>query len=350
MRFWKGVYILLVLLFCPIGVHAKIVFLSVPPFAKDPAAIYVMDDAGRNKTRVFEGKPNLEFTQWTPTGQIFFRSLKRLYRINPDGTGLEELADLSHLDGGWGSLALSPDAKKVVFDLAERIEGKLVWSVHVLEIGTGTLRKIADDINFAGSDWSPDGRQIVYSTSLGLNDGRGGNSIGVMNADGRKKREILKPPPAGGVNIARWAPRWSPDSQQIVYSQQDFVWKPQEKGGVAFIRKGHSIVICDRNGKTIRRLNVPKNLEALGFAWMDGGRSILFSGWEMVLNGFQPIDPDGNVVYPPVNLYKYHLRTNELVQMTNHPGDDIYRDWIRDDVLPVDPRGKKKVMWGTIKE
>ena len=266
MRFWKWVHILLVLLFCPIGGHAKIVFLSAPtPFSKDIEAIYVMDDDGRNKTRVFEGKSYLWDTQWTPTGQIFFSSSNRLYRINPDGTGLEELADLKPLGGKWGSLALSPEGKKVVFDLEERIEGKLVWSVHVLEIGTGTIRKIAD-ANFAGSDWSPDGRQIVYSTSLHLNGG--GNSIWVMNADGRKKREILKPPPAGGVNSARWEPRWSPDSQRIVYSQQDFVWEKQAPNVIAFIRKGHSIVICDKNGKTIRRLEVPKNLDAVSFAWM----------------------------------------------------------------------------------
>ena len=338
MRFWKWVYILLVLLFCPIGVHAKIVFLSAPtPFRKDPAAIYVMDDDGRNKTRVFEGKPYMWDIQWTPTGHIFFRSLKSLYRIHPDGTGLEELADLWHLGGKWGNLALSPDAKKVVFDRVERIEGKPVESVHVLEIGTGEIRKIADDIHFAGADWSPDGRQIVYSTSLHLNGG--GNSIWVMNADGRKKREILKPPPAGGVN--RWEPRWSPDSQRIVYTQVDFVWEPHENG-LAFIRKGHSIVICDKNGKTIRRLEVPKNLDAISFAWMDGGKSIVFNGVEKVLNKLPPRDPDGNVVHPPMNIYKYDLRTDELVPLTKHPGYDNEVDWISDDVLPVDPRGKKK--------
>ncbi|RKU07442.1 hypothetical protein C6501_17735 [Candidatus Poribacteria bacterium] len=344
MQFWKRICLLLIVLFCPIGVHAKIVFLYTPtPFGKE-RAIYVMDDNGRNKTRVFEGKPYQWNTQWTPTGQIFFSILNTMHRINPDGTGLEELADL-HDEGGFRSLALSPDGKKVVFDRVERIDGKLVGSVHVLEIGTGQIRKIADDTFFAGVDWSPDGRQIVYPTSLGLNDGTGGNSLWVMNADGRKKREIVSPPPAGGVNISLWEPHWSPDSQRIVYTQEDWVWEPHEKG-LAFIRKGYSIVICDKNGKTIRRLDVPKNLRAAGFAWMDGGKSIVFNGREKLLNKLWPKGKE----YPPLNIYKYDLRTDELVPLTNHPGDANCIDWIRDDVLPVDPRGKKKVMWGAIKE
>ncbi|MDE0637354.1 MAG: hypothetical protein OXI43_16070 [Candidatus Poribacteria bacterium] len=55
-------------------------------------------------------------------------------------------------------------------------------------------------------------------------------------------------------------------------------------------------------------------------------------------------------MHPPMNIYKYHLRTDELVPLTKHPGYDNEVDWIRDDVLPVTPQGKKKVTWGTIKK
>ncbi|RKU14725.1 hypothetical protein C6501_07765 [Candidatus Poribacteria bacterium] len=347
MQFWKRICILLVLLFCPMVARAKIVFLSTPtPFGTD-RAIYVMNDDGSNKTLVYDGKPRMWNTRWTPTGQFFFESQNTLYRINPDGTGLEQLAVLNN--GKWDYLAFSPDGKKVVFDWEERIDGKAVWSVRVLDIGTGKIRKIAD-INYASADWSPDGRHIVYSTTLGLNDGTGGNSLWVMNADGRKAREIVSPPPPGGVNTARWEPRWSPDSQQIVYSQVDFVWEEQAPNVIAFIRKGFYIVICDRNGKTIRRLDVPKNLRAVGFAWMNGGKSILFSGREKVLNKRQPRGPDGELVHQPLNIYKYHLRTDEMVQITKHPGDDNEVDWISDDVLSVTPQGKKKVTWGELKK
>lgn len=342
MQFWKWICMLLILLFCPMVARAKIVFLSAPtPFVKD-RAIYVMNDDGSNKTLVYDGKPRMRDTHWTPTGQIFFRSLNELYRINPDGTGLEQLADL----GGGGTLhalAFSPDGKKVLFDWEERIDGKAVWSMHVLDIGTGKIRKIAD-VGAAGPDWSPDGRYIVYSTSLRL--GGFGNSLWIMTAEGRKAREIVSPPAAGELNIARWGPRWSPDSQQIVYSQENFVWEEQAPNVIAWVRKAFYIVICDRNGRTIRRLKVPKNLDAGNFAWMDGGKFILFTGKERVLDRVPPKERE----FPPINTYKYNLRTNEMVQLTNHPGHDSSIDWISDDVLSVTPQDKKKVTWGAIKE
>ncbi|RKU18955.1 hypothetical protein C6501_02015 [Candidatus Poribacteria bacterium] len=342
MLFWKLVRILLILLLCPMVARAKIIFISTSTPLGPDRYIYVMNDDGSDKTLVYDGKPRIWDTRWTPTGQIVFESQTKLYRINPDGTGLEELA----APGGEriGDFTVSPDGKKIMFDWTERIDGTAVTSVRVLDIETGKIRKIAD-MNFAFPDWSPDGRHIVYSTAIV--GGGGGNSLWIMDADGRNPRQLDLPPPrAAGlnVNVAAWGPRWSPNSQQIVYTQEHFTWEPHGNG-LALIRKALYIVICDRNGKTIRQLKVPKNLDAASFAWIDGGRSILFTGWERVLNRV-PLEKEE----PSRSIYKYNLRTDEMVQITNHPGDDSDIDWISDDVLSVTPQGKKKVTWGAIKE
>ncbi len=49
-------------------------------------------------------------------------------------------------------------------------------------------------------------------------------------------------------------------------------------------------------------------------------------------------------------LYQYHLATGKIVNLTNTPWDEFAMDWISDDVLPVLSKGKKKVMWGSVKQ
>ena len=252
---------------------------------------------------------------------------------------------LTPVRGRIADFTFSPDGKKVLFKWEERINQKTVWSVRVLNIETGKIRKIADML-VAFPDWSPDGRYIVYVTPLGLDDGTLGNSLWIMDADGRNRREILSPPVGGALNIARWVPRWSPDSQHFVYTQQNFTWEERKMGILSLIRKALYCVICDKNGNTIRRLNVPKNIQSTSFAWMDGGKSIVFAGWELALNELPPRWGEG----PPTNVYKYNLRTNKMVQLTKHLGDVDDVDWISDDVLPVSPEGKMQTQWGAIKE
>ena len=51
------------------------------------------------------------------------------------------------------------------------------------------------------------------------------------------------------------------------------------------------------------------------------------------------------------DIYRYHLVTGEIVNLTNNPAsDDFSMDWISDDVLPVSPKGKITLTWGTLKQ
>ena len=82
-----------------------------------------------------------------------------------------------------------------------------------------------------------------------------------------------------------------------------------------------------------------------GRSWIDDGKSIVFIAYEDVLN--EPI-----IELPPTKMYKYHIASEKLTTIYVPPPDAnvIQVDWISDDVLPVSPKGKKKLTWGTLKK
>ena len=80
---------------------------------------------------------------------------------------------------------------------------------------------------------------------------------------------------------------------------------------------------------------------------MDDGKSVVFIARAgMPMDAPQPPD----FVLPPCYVYKYHIKTGEITQLTNDPGQDYTIDWISDEVLSVTPQDKTKVTWGAIKK
>ena len=61
-----------------------------------------------------------------------------------------------------------------------------------------------------GATWSPDGKQIVFSSNR---DGE--MRLFVMNADGSDQRPLLK-----GSEGAGWAPAWSPSRGEIAFASE----------------------------------------------------------------------------------------------------------------------------------
>ena len=337
--------VLLLLLFSS-GTSAKIVFGST---RNEIEGIYVMDDDGSNQTLLTESEELRPHpSSWSPNGKLiaFKRRVRpnrpsAIFLMNSDGTNIRQLTPEE-----WdsvGKVSFSPDSKSIVFNRTVRRNNIENYSITVLNIQTGKMKDISD-MHATFCDWSPDGRHIIFTEPL--RPGLGGGTIWIIGADGQNPRRLISAA-VGRINKHRWSPRWSPDGKQIVFRQAEYTWEVVEGFGTSMIRKAFRLMICDRNGTNIRQLPLPKDWDFYGLDWMDDGESIVFSAYVGILLN-KPIPRD--FVWPPSNIYKYHLKTGERTKLTDHPGTDNVLDWISDDVLSVTLAGKKKTQWGNEKK
>lgn len=346
-------FCLMSLLFLSTTVHAKIVFgLQYSRTDDGTDGIYIMDDDGSNVTLLMEDEGlRSSPDRWSPDGkQILFKRRHRrhsqfgLFLMNADATNIRQLTedDGSSINGG----SFSPDGKSIVFYKSIRIDEKWDFGIYVLNIETGKLKEIAN-IHGIQCEWSPDGKDIVFAWPQGAPS----RTIWIMDSDGHTPRRLIPEPGIGEFSTYRSKPHWSPDSQQVVFVQKEYKYVDVLGAGnvrrSALFIKAYRYFICDRNGTNIRQLRIPKDWHPHGIHWMDDGKSIIFSASVDIPVG-KPL-PRG-FVRPASNIYKYHIKTGEITQLTDLPGAGWSLDWISDDVLPVTPHGKKKVMWGAIKE
>ena len=333
----------LVLLLLSTAAHAKIVFSSERNGVK---GVYVMDDDGSNQTVLIENEWRPFPTAWSPDGkQILFNSLIGTFLMSPEGTNVQKVkGDGYRINNG----RFSPDGKYIVSSHSVRENGVWIASIYVLNVKTGKTKEIfRSQVVMANiCDWSPDGKYIIFSE--GITIGGGSNTIWIMGSGGQNPRPLIPTPGWQKDNFAihRNGPRWSPDSQKIVFREKEQKWEFVPNVGNSRFFGAFRYMICDRNGTNIKQLKIPKDWECYGIDWMDDGESVVFSAREGI-----PVDgplPRG-FEWPPCYIYKYHIKTEKITQLTDDPGWDQTIDWISDDLLPVSPQGKKKVTWGELK-
>ncbi len=124
--------------------------------------VYVMDADGGNITRVTWNPSFDEVVGWNPvnnkivfsSGRRAFSRFTKLYMINPDGTGLEELIMFEASRGSF-----SPDGKKIAYNRVarenrtwKRYKGGLAQDIYVFDFDKMTDTKITE---FRGTDRMP---------------------------------------------------------------------------------------------------------------------------------------------------------------------------------------------------
>ena len=223
------------------------------------------------------------------------------------------------------------------------------YHLNVLNLKSGKIKEIAE-VLAVSPRWSPDGKYIVFGGSINVGGGGLGSSISRINVNGGDLRELVPSQRVGNSILSLSRPRWSPDSQKIVYAQMKYSWRDvviNNKNVNALIREEFRYIICDKNGKTLQRLQIPKDFEPGGIDWMDGDKSIVFGARKYPINEPPPLPEQ----YPIMNIYKYHIATGKLTQLTDtEKNDGRSLDWISDDVLSVSPEGKMQTQWGAIKK
>jgi Tol biopolymer transport system component len=127
------------------------------------------------------------------------------------------------------------------------------WHIYSVDPDTGERRELSSGVRDYGSDWSPDGKKIVY-------DSESGSGYGIVIAD------------ADGSNPVRIAdgqsPAWSPDGTRIAFvGEDDAIWVANADGSEA-----HAIT----DPATASRESSQQRTVDWNPSWSPDGRSIAY--------------------------------------------------------------------------
>jgi len=198
--------------------------------------VYVMNADGSGQTKLTAGdgtdvfgEPMVGFkpNPWSPDGkQLAFnrttflgpgetegqvKTSVQIYVVNPDGSGQKSLTDTEGFFAGW-----SPDGKKVLFlstmgadNEEERLELRVVGADGS---GEKPLLELPGENPQGFPVWSPDGTRIAFTADRG-----GKDVIYVMNADGSDVTPVTSG--AGEGCDGLYGTSWSPDGQQLAFAR-----------------------------------------------------------------------------------------------------------------------------------
>jgi Tol biopolymer transport system component/imidazolonepropionase-like amidohydrolase len=123
-------------------------------------------------------------------------------------------------EGTWMSLDVSPDGKRLVFDL--------LGDLYTLPTEGGEATRIIGGISFESQPrFSPDGKKIVF-----VSDRSGAENLWICDLDGSNPKSVTK-----GRNQGFISPSWTPDGQFIIASKSsgglgtNSLWMFHKDGG-----------------------------------------------------------------------------------------------------------------------
>ncbi len=294
-------------------------------------SIYMMDDDGRN-VRKLTDTPFYEVTaRWSPDGKViaFARDIDialttkmqtELFIMDVAGTYEIRLTDHPEIDGG--DLAWSPDGEQIAF--VSTRSGNL--DIHVIDLASRTVKQLTNNAVLGGlsaaPDWSPDGVHIAYEQVV---PGQG-RTIWTMGADGKDQKPLV---PADG--LFRYGPRWSPDGDAILYGETKRTIINERPKVVARRLVIHQF----RPKEMLKIITLPKEYEFNSMCWIAPGHEIVFSA--------------KNTLIGKIDLYRYHIGSRQITNLTEGPGGGYNPDWIDNTALVVMPTGKLTLQWGQLK-
>lgn len=331
--------------------------------------LFIANADGSNEHRLLPDSRGLDYNpSFSADGQwIVFTSERDaegsgqadLYRVHPDGTGLERLTtDTSMEDAG----TLSPDGTKLAYVSTKG--GARTTNIWVMDLKTRRARNLTGDgkseppLTMNGNfrpAWSPDGKWIAFTSDrgekwAGAETGAGAGhtqptSLYIVQADGSEPRRLTTTTPTDSVG----APKWSADGKKIAVYQipvrETFAARMAGFPNVPFVTTAQIMEVDAASGSMTPVTSGPglktnpqylangkvgylikgvaKDGEAAGIAYSDGTR-----GTRGVMRG-PSWSPDGRTVV----YYKQDL-TNRA-QYTRLYSWDKAREYRYTDVFPT---------------
>lgn len=150
-----------------------------------------------------------------------------------------------------GPALLPPPASGARFAFTSNRDGD--YEIYLIEADASNLQQLTDNETFDfDADWSPDGNQIVYVTTIG-----GYAEIMVMDANGENARQITD-----NREIRDSDPAWSPDGTRIAFSSE---------------RDGDFDIYTMRpDGSDVQQITANDNLDDLNPAWSPDGEMLVY--------------------------------------------------------------------------
>src|SRR3954464_10618486 len=197
-------------------------------------------------------------------GPILFQAASgkrsQIFRINPDGRGLEQL---THAKGqGAENPIWSPDGSAMAFDVGKETRADVFTAASD---GTGVARLSRGAWRFHGDPaYSPDGSQISFDEDSGPGQ-PAVHGIFVANADGSGAHRLTTA--LAGKDAYDTESQWSPDGTLIAFTRV----KSKKQAAIFTVRT---------DGTDLRQLT-PYVLDAASPDWSPDGTRIAFNSlWD----------------------------------------------------------------------